>query len=370
MTTAASGAVGAWARVQRFGIFLSGMIIGSIIAFALMGAKGHLITIYIVILAVLAVVFVISWLALRSHKSEEIDVHHGGATPGIEEAKGRPSPAGQHLVGVGVPSSEIRRIAIACDAGMGPSAMGASMLRSKIKEAGFADVTVVSQAIANLKDDYQVVVTHKDLATRAAPKVPSATLLTVDNFMGSPRYDEVVEMIRAQRSVPRSAAVDAPGSSTGVAAQSDEEAEGDVGVLNIRSITLHGSARSKDDAIREAGQMLVEGGAVDNGYVSAMYDREKSVSTFMGNGLAIPHGTNEAKQFVNRSAMSFVHYDQPIDWNGNPVRFVIGIAGKNKEHLTILGKIARIFSDMESVQALEEARTEQEVLDILKKVNS
>ncbi|HET9127707.1 MAG TPA: PTS mannitol transporter subunit IICBA [Propionibacteriaceae bacterium] len=347
---------------------------GSIIAFTLMAAKGDLIKIYIAILASIAVSFVISWLILKTDKTEEIDDGDlAAATMRMEEMKGRPSAASQHLVGAGVPSSEIHRIAFACDAGMGSSAMGASVLRNKIKEAGFGDVTVVNQAIANLKDEYQVVVTHKDLATRAAPKVPSATLLTVDNFMGSPRYDEVVEMIRAQRSVPVGAGVGASSSSAQIAAESDEEAEGYAGhasVLTTDTITLNGSARSKDDAIREAGQMLVEEGAVDNGYIAAMYDREKSVSTFMGNGLAIPHGTNEAKQFINRSAMSFVRYDQPIDWNGNPVRFVIGIAGKNKEHLTILGKIARIFSNTESVQALENARTEQEVLDILAKVNS
>ena len=347
---------------------------GSIFAFTLMAAKGDLLKIYLAILMSMTVSFLISWLILKTDRTEEIDDGDlAAATMRMEAMKGRPSSVSQQLGAPVVPAGEIHRIAFACDAGMGSSAMGASVLRNKIKDAGFGDVTVVNKAIANLRDEFDVVVTHQDLATRAAPKVPSATVLTVDNFMGSPRYDEVVEMIRAQRTVPVGAPATGAGSSSTIAAESDAEAEALAGraeVLDTDTITLHGSARTKDEAIREAGQMLVEAGAVDSGYIAAMYDREKSVSTFMGNGLAIPHGTNEAKQFINRSAMSFVRVDQPIDWNGNPVRFVIGIAGKNKEHLTILGKIARIFSNTESVQALENATTEQEVLDILGKVNS
>jgi PTS system mannitol-specific IIC component len=78
---------------------------------------------------------------------------------------------------------------------MGSSAMGASVLRKKIESAGHSDVTVVNRAIADLTDDYDVVICHQDLADRASQKTPSAHHVTVDNFMGSPRYDEIVELI-------------------------------------------------------------------------------------------------------------------------------------------------------------------------------
>ena len=113
----------------------------------------------------------------------------------------------------------------------------------------------------------------------------------------------------------------------------------------------------------------MKSGSVDSSYVTAMHDREASVSTFMGNGLAIPHGTNEAKSAINSSAMSFTRYDQPVDWNGKPVKFVIGIAGADGEHLELLQKVAKIFSNKSSVAQLEEAKTAQEVLDIFGKVN-
>jgi len=137
-------------------------------------------------------------------------------------------------------------------------------------------------------------------------------------------------------------------------------------VLTQSHIKVPGSARSKDDAIREAGQLLVDAGAVSPAYVDAMFEREKSVSTYMGNYLAIPHGTNEAKDTISRSV---VRYDDPIDWNGNEVRFAVGIAGVENGHLEILGKIAIVFSDSDEVQKLLAAGSADELYQLLSAVN-
>ena len=140
-------------------------------------------------------------------------------------------------------------------------------------------------------------------------------------------------------------------------------------VLNPSHIKVPGAARSKDDAIREAGQLLVDAGAVTPAYVDAMFERQKSVSTYMGNFLAIPHGTNEAKDAITRSAISVVRYDAPIDWNGNEVRFAVGIAGVDNGHLEILGKIAIVFSDTDEVDKLLAARSAEELYQLLQAVN-
>jgi PTS system mannitol-specific IIA component len=140
-------------------------------------------------------------------------------------------------------------------------------------------------------------------------------------------------------------------------------------VLTPSHIRVPGAARSKDDAIREAGQLLVDAGAVTPAYVDAMFEREKSVSTYMGNFLAIPHGTNEAKDTISRSAISVVRYDAPIDWDGNEVRFAVGIAGVENGHLEILGKIAIVFSDTEEVDKLLAARSAEELYQLLQAVN-
>ncbi|MEY4899255.1 MAG: hypothetical protein RL294_1066, partial [Actinomycetota bacterium] len=114
-------------------------------------------------------------------------------------------------------------------------------------------------------------------------------------------------------------------------------------ILTTDTICLHGTATTREEAIAEVGALLVSSGAVTNEYVSAMFARESSVSTYMGNLLAIPHGTNESKDDVIRPAISVVRYDDEIDWGGNAVRFVIGIAGKGDSHLEVLGAIATVF---------------------------
>lgn len=141
-------------------------------------------------------------------------------------------------------------------------------------------------------------------------------------------------------------------------------------VLDLDRIQLAGTARTRDDAIREVGALLTGVGAVTSAYVDAMFDRETSVSTYMGNLLAIPHGTNEAKDEIRHSALALVRYDEPIDWGGgHEVRFVVGIAGKGDEHLEILSSIALVFSDEEQVAKLAAAGSPQEILDLLGDVN-
>ena len=140
-------------------------------------------------------------------------------------------------------------------------------------------------------------------------------------------------------------------------------------VLEIDSIRLQGTARTPEQAIDEAGRMLVATGAVDEEYIRYMHEREASVSTYMGNYLAIPHGTNEAKETIKDSALSFIRYDEPIDWGGNEVRFVVGIAGKEGGHMEVLSSIAIVFSDEEQVAQLLTASTPEEVLQLLGDVN-
>lgn len=141
-------------------------------------------------------------------------------------------------------------------------------------------------------------------------------------------------------------------------------------VLQLSQIRIDGEATTKLEAMREAHQILVDAGAVTAAYLPAMLEREASVSTYMGNFLAIPHGTNESKETILKSALSFVRYAQAIDWDGNPVHFVVGIAGIENQHLEILSKIAIVFSDDDEVEAMLKAKSAEEILDILGEVNA
>jgi mannitol PTS system EIIA component len=140
-------------------------------------------------------------------------------------------------------------------------------------------------------------------------------------------------------------------------------------VLTLSQIRMPGTARSKDEAIRETGEILVDAGAVEPSYIDSMFDRERSVSTYMGNYLAIPHGTNESKESIKRSALSVVRYAEPIDWDGNEVLFALGIAGYQGGHMDILSRIAIVFSDTDEVDKLVAAKSAEEIYDLLNAVN-
>lgn len=357
---------------------------GSIFAVGAMTARDSYLGMALGVTAATAVSFLVASAILRFSKQEDEDL--AAAAEKMQAMKGKKSSVAGAFAAADS-NKEIQKIVFACDAGMGSSAMGASVLRNKIKDAGYGNkVTVVNSAINNLKDEYDLLVSHQDLADRAATPTPSAIHVAVDNFMNSPRYDEIVEMIREQQEGTGAAAttditreeVVASGVAGSVAdaapaqantATSAPAATADNTILAPESIKLDVPATDRDHAIEQAGQLLVSTGAVDSSYVAAMHQREESVSTFMGNGLAIPHGTNEAKSAIYTSAMSFTRYSEPVDWKGKPVTFVIGIAGADGEHLELLQKIAKIFSNKTSVAQLEQAQSAQEVLDIFGKVN-
>jgi PTS system mannitol-specific IIA component len=140
-------------------------------------------------------------------------------------------------------------------------------------------------------------------------------------------------------------------------------------VLSIGQVRIHSSRATKEDAMREAADILEAVGAVTSAYFDAMQQREQTVSTYMGNEHAIPHGTNETKNTILASALSVVRYDGGVDWDGEPVTFVIGIAGKGDEHLEILSQIAILFSDEDDVARLKAAQSPEELYAILSAVN-
>jgi mannitol PTS system EIICBA or EIICB component len=306
-----------------------------------------------------AVTFVIAGLLLRMDRG---DYEDGGdllsAMGVMTSMKGKESAVTAAVIGKGAtaPSGPIHSIVFACDAGMGSSAMGASVLRNKIKGAGYTDVTVVNKAISNLDDSFDLVVTHQDLTARAQERTPSAVQVSVDNFMASPKYDEIVALLGTTNGAKNG---------TEAAAPEPTESAGLGTLLPESAIVLDGNAGTRDEAITEAGELLVASGSVEPAYVLSMHEREKSVSTYMGNSLAIPHGTNEAKGSILASGLSFVRYPQGVDWNGKHAKFVVGVAGVGDEHLALLGKIAKVFVDSDKVAALEAATTKADVAAVL-----
>jgi PTS system mannitol-specific IIA component len=141
-------------------------------------------------------------------------------------------------------------------------------------------------------------------------------------------------------------------------------------ILSAENIVLNKVLTNKEEAIRFTGQVLVDRGYVESAYIEKMLEREEMTSTFMGNFVAIPHGTDDAKTEVKNSGLVIIQVPEGVDFgDGNIVKLIIGIAGKGDEHLDILSNIAIVVSEEENVEKIVSASTEEEVLSFFEGVN-
>lgn len=142
--------------------------------------------------------------------------------------------------------------------------------------------------------------------------------------------------------------------------------------LQPEMILLNQSFADKEEAIRACGRLLLENGCVDEAYIEAMIERNQLVSTYMGNFIAIPHGTDEAKRFVKKSGISIVQAPNGVQFGNDDTEDVamvlFGIAGVENEHLDLLQKIAIFCSDVENVVKLADAQTKEEIIGYLQEV--
>lgn len=118
------------------------------------------------------------------------------------------------------------------------------------------------------------------------------------------------------------------------------------------NIRVNCKADTQEQVIRQVGKMLVDSGYVKQSYVDGMVEREKTFSTFMGNGLALPHGVEAAKKEIKSSGIAVMTFPEGTDWDGNKVNVVIGIAGVGEEHLDILSVIADKMMDETAAEKL------------------
>lgn len=138
-------------------------------------------------------------------------------------------------------------------------------------------------------------------------------------------------------------------------------------LLRPENIFLNKEFADKDEAIRFAGRVLVDSGYVEESYIEAMIERDNITSTYMGNDVAIPHGTEEAKKAVIKSGFTVIQVPNGVDFDGQKVRLIFGIAGKDGTHLEILSGIAVTCSDMDNIEKLASAESVETIMDIIGK---
>lgn len=350
---------------------------GSIFAIMAMTPKGG----YFANLAAVAVATIVSFLVSSvimrtSPVVDEDDLQAAQAASASN--KGVPAAgaaAGAAPVAAGVTTDlsflaaggPVRKVIFACDAGMGSSAMGATGFRKKVQAAGLP-IEVTNTAIENIPADADVVVTQQNLTSRARAKIPGARHVSIDNFVGNPIYDRMVNELKAAAAPAAAATVVAAAPAVAAAAAPAPAAtSGGSGVLRRENIILNLPTVNRDAAVTRAGQMLVNSGYVSADYVPAMLERENVASTYIGNGVAIPHGVGAAKAAIKTSGIVVTQYPNGVDFDGEKAYLVIGIAGAGDEHLQILAKIADALEDEDTVMRLARTSNPNEIYEMFTK---
>ncbi|WP_337264735.1 MULTISPECIES: PTS mannitol transporter subunit IICBA [unclassified Serratia (in: enterobacteria)] len=336
---------------------------GSILAVLAMTPKGAYFANLTAIFAAFLVSFVVSSFLLKTSKvKEEDDLEE--ATRRMQDMKAQ-SKGGQAAVNAAVDGdlSTVRKIIVACDAGMGSSAMGAGVLRKKVADAGLKQISVTNCAINSLPDDVDLVITHRDLTERAMRHAPQAQHISLTNFLDSQLYNDLTaRLVAANKTSETEQKVIA------TLDDSFEASEQNLFKLSESNVFLNLHATDKEQAIRFAGEQLVKGGYVEPEYVPAMLEREKLTSTYLGESIAVPHGTIEAKDRVLRTGVVFCQYPHGVrfgDEEDEVARLVIGIAARNNEHIQVITSLTNALDDESVIERLANTTSVQEVLDLL-----
>ena len=325
---------------------------GSIIAFLAMSPRDSILISVIGVAIAAAVSFLVSSPIIRMAGARSLEDAQAQKDSMKAESKGA-APA---RTGAEVATDAIQKIIFACDAGMGSSAMGATKFRNRIKPLNLG-ITVTNTSVDNVPGDADVVVCQYILQDRAAQSAPQARLVTLGNFLQDPNLDALYAELEERANGGAAAAAE-----TAVTAEEPKKSSGKA-VLMKEGIRTGLPSVSKEEAIRAAGELLNKLGFVNENYIDAMLEREKLVSTYMGMGVAIPHGTSTAKGTVKKSGIVVMQYPEGVDFGDEKAYLVIGIAGVGDEHLEILG---RIVESLEDEELLEKLKKEADVDTIMK----
>jgi PTS system mannitol-specific IIC component len=255
----------------------------------------------------------------------------------------------------------VSTVVFACDAGMGSSAMGATRFGKRIQQLR-PDITVVHSSVDEVPSNADVVVCQKALAERARQSSPAnAQIVVINNFMKDPALDALESQLTVN--VAEQPAAKAATEAASAAIATDVKVADKVMVPEGVRLGLTGTDR--EEAVRACGQVLVEQGCVDEEYVEAMVERDREVSVYIGNGVAIPHGTNEAKRHIKRTGVVALQYPNGIKFADGTAYVLFGIAGLGDEHLEILAKIASACEDEKMASALSTSTSVDDFLRIL-----
>lgn len=318
---------------------------GSLINIALMTPKDAAVANVLAIGAGFAVALLIGSLILKTVGSpeEEADLAVAGvnmgtaAKPETDIKNRKPSLGGA-----------VRYIVVACDSGMGSSAMGASVLKNRLQKEGYKDIKVKNSSASQIDPEADMIITLEGLIERAKLSVDNTgkEFLAINNFLKETDYDSALDVIRERNG--------------------SEKAKP---ILSEENIALNVKVKNKEEAIRCAGKILAENAYTTPKYIEHMLEREKRFSVYIGNHLAIPHGIESSDSEIYTSGLSVIQVPEGVDFGeGNIAYVVIGIAGKDGTHLNMLSNIALICAEEENIEKMRRAENKHEIMEILKNI--
>lgn len=297
---------------------------GSIIAYLSMAPKGETLMVLLGVLIAAGVSFLVASpiIKLSNAKGTSLEAAKDQMQTMKAQSKGQKSIL------------TAKKIVFACDAGMGSSAMGATKFRNRLK-AVRPDIVVTNTSVDNIPSDCDIAVVQTVLADRARECAPNAVLITIGNFLADPALDDLFFQLSTGDPLMTEA----------VNEETETQTSIDPNILVPEGIILNQKSVSKEEAITAAGQLLTDLGYVDKEYIPLMLEREKIVTTYIGMGLAIPHGTTHDEGIIHKTGIVLIQYPEGIDFGDEKAQLVIGIAGKGGEHMEILSKICTALED-------------------------
>lgn len=228
------------------------------------------------------------------------------------------------------------KIYVVCDAGMGSSALGASLLKREFKNSR-VEVQIQNVSIDMDMQEADLLVTHQHFEPSLRKHYPGKQIVGLDDFLNKQNLKKVVQMMENTKKA----------------------------VLLKSNIRIKTEIVSSDEAIVAVGKQLLESGYVEEKYIEGMLERDHSLSVFMGNKIALPHGEYEYKKNILNSGIVVDVYPNGIDWHGETVNLVVGLAGIGDDHIQILSNIATVFGEIEEVDKVLEHQDIDMIFDLL-----
>ncbi|MDR3258854.1 MAG: PTS mannitol transporter subunit IICBA [Fusobacteriaceae bacterium] len=326
--------------IITFSVFNAGLVAapspGSIIALLAMTPKGGYFGVLAGVVISTAVSFFISSIFVKRAASrmtdEDLTTAHHTVSENKLESKGV------------VKLSNVELIVYACDAGMGSSAVGASMLGKKLKERNI-NILVKNYAINEIPKNAGIVVSHEQLTARAKSNSPNAYHISITDFLDMSIVDKIENLVDERKI------------KTSDNSQNNDIIKGKDS-FNRTGILLDLPTETKEKAIRRAGELLVSNEYVESQYVQSMLNREIDVTTYIGNGLAIPHCQKDGKAYIKKSGVVVLLYPDGVDFGEEKAYIICGIAGIGDEHMDIIANLANIVDsyDIDKIKEIAKSK--------------